>query len=166
MLRDFIIKRWSRLVPSLLLTICCLPGAHSQQSSDSILQQATLPNVIQYALKRQPLVQQSLIDEQITAFQVKSRLAEWYPQVHFNYFYQHNFQVQTSVIGGNPVRLGVNNTSSAQFSATQSIFDRDVLLAMRTKGNVLLQSRQLTENTKINVVVNVIKAFYDMLATE
>src|SRR6185436_5014966 len=84
----------------------------------------------------------------------------------FNYFYQHNFQVQTSVIGGNPVRLGVNNTSSAQFSATQSIFDRDVLLAMRTKGNVLLQSRQLTENTKINVVVNIIKAFYDMLATE
>ena len=72
-------------------------------------------------------MQQSLIDEKITEFQVKSRLADWYPQVNFNFFYQHNFQVQTSVIGGNPVRLGVNNTSSAQFSASQSIFDRDVL---------------------------------------
>ena len=165
MLRDNIIRRWSLVVPCLLATICCSLSAYSQ-TSDSLLQQATLPNVIQYALKRQPLVQQSLIDEKITELQIKSRLAEWYPQVNFNYLYQHNFQVQTSVIGGNPVRLGVNNTSAMQFSASQSIFDRDVLLANRTKGNVLLQSRQQTENTKIDVVVNVSRAFYDVLATE
>jgi len=125
-----------------------------------------LPNVIQYALRRQPLVQQSLADETITGLQVKSKLADWYPQVNFNYLYQHNFQVQTSVIGGNPVRLGVNNTSSAQFTASQAIFDRDILLANRTRGNVLRQSKQQTENTKINVVVNVTRAFYDVLATE
>ena len=160
------INRWSFLIPCLSFTVCCSLQANAQPKSDSLLEQATLPNVIQYALKRQPLVQQSLIDEKITELRIKSKLAEWYPQVDFNYFYQHNFQVQTSVIGGNPVRLGVNNTSAIQFSATQAIFDRDVLLANRTKGNVLLQSRQQTENTKIDVVVNVSKAFYDVLATE
>ena len=112
------------------------------------------------------MVQQSLIDEKITELQIKSKLADWYPQVNFNYLYQHNFQVQTSVIGGNPVRLGVNNTSAFQFAASQNIFNRDVLLANRTKGNVMLQSKQQTENTKIDVVVNVSKAFYDVLATE
>jgi outer membrane protein TolC len=139
--------------------------AYSQQNPDSLLQQATLPNVIQYALQRQPLVQQSLIDERITELQVKSKLSEWYPQVNLNYLYQHNFKVQTTVIAGNAVRLGVNNTSAFQFSASQNIFDRDILLASQTKGDVALQTKQQTENTKIDVVVNVSKAFYDVLAT-
>ena len=128
--------------------------------------QATLENVISYAIKRQPLVQQSLIDEKTTELQIKSKLADWYPQVNFNYLFQHNFQVQTSVVGGNPVRLGVDNTSALQFGATQTIFNRDVLLAKQTRGSVLQQVRQQTTNTKIDVVVNVSKAFYDVLATE
>jgi outer membrane protein len=135
-------------------------------SDDSLLQQATLPNVIQYALNRQPVVQQSLIDERTTELQIKSKLADWYPQVNFNYVYQHNFEVQVAIIGGNNVRLGVNNTSALQFSASQNIFNRDVLLASKTKGDVRQQAKQQTENTKINVVVNVSKAFYDVLATE
>jgi outer membrane protein TolC len=141
---------------------CC----YSQQNpADSLLQDATLPNVIQYALKRQPLIQQSLIDERTTDLQIKSKLADWYPQVNFNYLYQHNFQVQTSVIGGNPIKLGVDNTSAIQFGATQTIFNRDVLIANRTKGDVRLQARQQTASNKIDVVVNVSKAFYDVLAT-
>ena len=136
------------------------------QNGDSLLREATLQNIIQYALKNQPLVQQSVIDEKITELQIKSKLADWYPQVNFNYLYQHNFQVQTSIIGGNPVKLGVDNTSALQFTASQSIFNRDVLLASRTKGNVRLQAKQQTENTKIEVVASVSKAFYDVLATE
>ena len=136
------------------------------QNGDSLLRDATLQNIIQYALKNQPLVQQSVIDEKITELQIKSKLADWYPQVNFNYIYQHNFQVQTSIIGGNPVKLGVDNTSALQFTASQSIFNRDVLLAKRTKGDVRLQVKQQTENTKIEVVANVSKAFYDVLATE
>jgi outer membrane protein len=142
-------------------------GGYSQTSvSDSLLQQATLQNVIQYALKKQPVVQQSLIDERTTELQIKSKLADWYPQVNFNYLYQHNFQVPTTIIGGNTVRLGVGNTSALQFSASQSIFNRDVLLASRTKDDVRQQAKQQTENTRIDVVVNVSKTFYDVLATE
>ncbi|MFI5130784.1 MAG: TolC family protein [Chitinophagales bacterium] len=130
------------------------------------MQQARLTDVIQYALERQPLVEQSLMDEAITQLQVRSKLSEWYPQINFDYVYQHIFSVQTSIIGGSPVRLGVNNTAALQFSATQNIFDRDVLLANKTKETVILQSRQQTENTKIDLVVSVSKAFYDILATE
>src|SRR5688500_15439924 len=124
------------------------------QNGDSLLREATLQNIIQYALKNQPLVQQSVIDEKITELQIKSKLADWYPQVNFNYLYHHNFQVQTSIIGGNPVKLGVDNTSALQFTASQSIFNRDVLLASRTKRNVRLQAKQQTENTKIEVVAS------------
>jgi len=141
-------------------------SSHAQTATDSLLTQASLPAVIQYALKHQPAVQQAGIDETTTELQIKSKLADWYPQLNLNYLYQHNFQVQTSVIGGNPVRLGVNNTSAIQFSATQALFNRDVLLASRTKGDVRLQAKQLTESARINVASNVSKAFYDVLATQ
>ncbi|MDP4264864.1 MAG: TolC family protein [Bacteroidota bacterium] len=165
MFNDLILKKGGYFALGVSLMVGFSSRIYSQQSQDSLLQQATLPNVIQYALKKQPLVQQSLIDEKTTELQIKSKLADWYPQVSFNYLYQHNFQVPTSVIGGNPIRLGVNNTSAFQFTASQTIFDRDVLLANRTRGSVLQQSRQQTENTKVDVVVNVSKAFYDVLAT-
>lgn len=168
MLKDFTARR-NKYFPTCIVLIIVLlstfKGSTQSTQSDSLLQEATLPNVIQYALKRQPTVQQSLIDEKITELEIRSRLADWYPQVNFNYVYQHNFQVQTSVIGGNPVRLGVENTSGFQFSGTQTIFNRDVLLANRTKGDVKQQARQQTEDTKIDVVANVSKAFYDVLAT-
>lgn len=160
-----IMKNRSSALLYTLFALCSIYG-HSQSVRDSLLQEATLQNVVQYALERQPSVQQSLIDEKITELQIRSRLSEWYPQVNLNYNYQHNFQVQTSIIAGNPVRLGVSNTSSVQFTASQSIFNRDVLLANRTKNEVRLQSRQQTSDTRIDVIANVSKAFYDVLATE
>lgn len=137
-----------------------------QQNGDSILQQATLENVIRYAIRRQPLIQQSLIDEQTTETQIRSKLADWYPQLNFNYLLQHNFEVQTAVIGGEARKLGVNNTSSLQFQATQNIFNRDALLASRTAKDVRLLAKQSTTTNRIDVAVNVAKAFYDVLASE
>lgn len=137
-----------------------------QTGADSILQQATIENVIQYAIKRQPLIQQSLIDQEITETTIKTKLADWFPQLNFNYLLQHNFQVQTSIIGGNPVKLGVDNTSALQFGLTQQIFNRDALLASRTATDVRKLAQQNTGSTKIEISVNVAKAFYDVLATE
>ncbi len=156
--------RYGALAVSICFIFSSLDSYAQQQ--DSLLTDATLPNVISYALKQQPTVQQAQIDERITDMQVKSKLADWFPQVNFNYLYQHNFQVQTNVIGGNPIKLGVNNTSALQFSASQTIFNRDVLLAKRTGSMVRQQAQQQTAGTKIDVVANVSKAFYDVLATE
>jgi outer membrane protein len=163
-------KGRKRFPASILFSLSIILSApltsKAQQQSDSLLQEATLPNVIGYAIKHQPAIEQSRIDERITEFQIKSKLADWYPQVNFNYIYQHNFQVQTSIIGGNPVKLGVDNVSALQFTASQAIFNRDVLLASRTKNDVRTQAKQQTEGTSIDVAVSVAKAFYDVLTTE
>lgn len=149
------------------LAIITIPAfAFSQTNNDSLLSVATLQNVVSYALRHQPVIQQSQIDETITGNTVKSKLAEWFPQVNFNYILQHNFQIQQAIIGGNAVRLGVENTSIAQFTASQFLFNRDALLALRSKGDVLTQSKQTTESRKIEVAVNVSKAFYDVVSTK
>jgi outer membrane protein len=137
----------------------------SGNSEQNTLASGSLEDILQYAMKNQPFIQQSIIDERIAENTVKSKLADWYPQINFNYNLQHNFIVQTSIIGGNPVKLGVNNLSAGQFTVSQAIFNRDVLLAKKTRGDVLLQANQNTSFNKTDLAVNVSKAFYDVLTT-
>jgi outer membrane protein TolC len=151
-----------RLICTIIITLFVLKLSAQK---DSLLQQATLENVVQYALVHQPLLKQSAIDEQITEQQIKSKLSEWYPQVNFNYNFQHNFQLQETTFGGNTIKIGTENTSALQFTATQNLFDRDVLLASRTADDVRDAIKQNTTNSRIDVAVNAIKAFYDVLAT-
>ncbi len=136
-----------------------------EADKDSLLQDATLDKVVQYALVHQPAVQQALTDEEITNKVIKGKLADWYPQINFTYNYQHYTDLQSSVIGGNVIKFGVENTSSTQFTATQNLFNRDVLIASQTASKVRIYASQNTSRSKIDVVVNVTKAFYDILAT-
>jgi outer membrane protein len=146
------------------LTLLLLPFIGYGQSATT-LETASLANVIQYTLEHSPAIQQSRIDENITNKAIKGRLADWLPQVNFTYNYQRFIDLQTSVIGGNVIRFGVDNTSSAQFTATQTIFNRDVLLASSTASRINTQAEQTTAKVSIDAIVNVTKAFYDVLAT-
>ena len=142
------------------------------QTSPDTLRQATLNDCIQYAINHQPLLKQSVIDQSITDRTIRSALADWLPQVGFNYNIQHylklpvqlfpNFSNPTS--GERlPVTVGVANTSTLQLVANQTIFNRDVLLANRTADTYRQQSRQAYTRTKIEVISGVSKAFYDVL---
>ncbi len=155
------------IATTVLFAILLIPLFTRAQTgtTDSTLQQATLAHVIDYTLSHQPAVKQSAIDEEVTNKVIKGKLADWYPQLNFTYNYQRFFDLQASVIGGNVIRFGVNNTSSAQFTATQTLFNRDVLLAKSTASEVRIQAQQNTSRSKIDAVVNVTKAFYDVLAT-
>src|SRR5579871_3858595 len=116
----------------------------SQNATDTSLQQATLQNCVQYALKHFPLIQQSYIDEEITERQIRSKLADWYPQLNLNASYQNNFQLQAVNFAGSIVYSGTYNTSFIGLGATQNIFNRDVLLASRSANDVRKQSKQTT----------------------
>ena len=169
-----------KILPMMFLTTLLVLKIPSKLYSQTVIQQnlsekfgatpkledATLENIVHYAILNHPQIQQSVIDQRIVENTIKSKLADWYPQINFNYNLQHNFLIQTSIIGGNPVKLGVDNTSAAQFSLSQNIFNRDALLANRSQNDVRLQATQTTVNTKINLAASVSKAFYAVLATK
>ena len=140
-------------------------AAGAQKTPDT-LTNATLDACVQYALKHYPLVQQSLLDEQITERQVKSRLSDWYPQIGLNASYQNNFRLPPVLFNGQYVPSGTYNNSNIGLGLTQNIFNRDVLLAAQTKKDVMTNIKQTTVSNKIDVTVNVSKAFYDVLLTE
>jgi len=138
----------------------------AQKPQQDTLANATLEACVQYALKHYPLVQQALLDEQITDRQIKSKLADWYPQLNLNANYQNNFQLPSVAFNGATVHSGTYNTSTVGLALTQNIFTRDVLIALKTKGDVMTNVRQQTVSDKIEVTVNVSKAFYDVLLTK
>ncbi|HWJ90791.1 MAG TPA: TolC family protein [Flavisolibacter sp.] len=145
-----------------LFTTACL---RAQDGPDSLSQPATLQQIVSYALAHQPAIKEAGIEEQLTKYAIRSRLADWYPQIGGRYSVQHLFQRSTSYINGVASPVGVYNTSSAQLYLDQAIFNRDVLLASRTKRDVRLRVSQATDIQKTDLSASVSKAFYDVLST-
>ena len=153
--------------------IAFLPAQGQNTAVDSLDSSATLEECIQYALAHQVGIRQAQLDERIVDHTIRSRLADRYPQIDLNYNIQHFLQLPVLLLpdANDPngprrvLRAGVPNSSTAAFSLNQTIFNRDLLLANRTARDVLYQAAQNTANQKINVTVEVSKAFYDLLLT-
>jgi outer membrane protein len=157
----------NHLIKSFTIALLWCPLFLLSQTSekDSLLQEVTLKNAVNYAMVHQPKIRQSIVDEQILETTIKSKLADWYPQINFNFIQQENFLLPETTIGGNLVKLGVNHSTAGQFTFTQNIFNKDVLLASHSKDDVRLQAKQATSNNKIALAAEVSKAYYDVLAT-
>jgi outer membrane protein TolC len=135
------------------------------QGREDSTHEFNLEQCIQFAYTHSPLLNQSVLDQQITEHGIKSRLADWYPQIRFDYNVQHAFQLQVSNINGQLIPLGLRNTSSGQLGLTQNLFSSDALLASNSASVVRKQAAQNVIANKIDVTVNVGKAFYDVLLT-
>ncbi len=160
--------KYQKLVLSLLMGIPLLiPGLSRGQTSekDSVLQNATLEQCITYALRHKPEVKQSIIDEEIGERDINSALSGWLPQVNGSANYTQNIKRQVMVFGGQAQAIGARHTSLAGLQADQKILDAGLIQASKTAKWFRKQYKQNTENTKINTVVDVSKAFYDILTS-
>jgi outer membrane protein TolC len=155
-------KRYLLIIPLLLLLSAPLLMQGQTDSAD-LLDKPTLETIIQYTLKHKPVVQKSYLDERITRSQVNSRLADWYPQIGYNFQLQHSFQLQTTVFQEQIIQLGNKNTSISQFAYNQNIFNPNLAFAALTAKDVRKLASQNTINNKIDAVARVSKAFYDVL---
>jgi outer membrane protein TolC len=115
-----------------------------------------------------------MIDEEITETTIKNKLADWYPQLNITANLQHYLKMPVTIFpdlnsttgAKRELQTGVRNYSTPQLALTQTIFNRDVLLASRTARDVRLQARQTTTANKIDVAAAISKAFYDVLLTQ
>lgn len=130
----------------------------------------SLEQCLQVALQNQPTVRQARLDEEIAETNVRIGLASWLPQVGLNANAQHYFQLPYSVIpidGVNtPRQFGLRNQSTVGLAATQTLYNNDVRLALRSATPTRELARQNTTATRIDVVTGVSKAFYDVLLSQ
>ncbi len=143
----------------------------SQSQPDIIPDSADLNTCLVYAMDHQPLVKQLQINEEISRRDVGIALSDWLPQIDLSGSFQKYIKQPVTIFPdlSNPegpkreITTGVKNTSAIQLNANQEIFNSDVFIAGKTAKYYRLRSRQTTHQSKIQLVVNVSKAYYDIL---
>ncbi len=143
------------------------------QQQEPIPDSITLEQVIAYTLKNQPLIRQSQLDEEIAEREIRVGLAGWMPQLGATGRYQHYLRLPVAVFpnvnvpGGPPqiIQIGLKNTSNMLLQLDQTLFSNDLLFASKGARYLRQQAKQVTENNKINAVVEASKAFYDILTS-
>ncbi|KAA8485815.1 outer membrane protein TolC [Arcticibacter tournemirensis] len=160
--------RYNKLLLPLLVSIPLLAPVllkGQPQQEERTLQNATLQQCIDYALKNQPEVRQSLIDEEIGERDINSALSGWLPQITGTGSYNYNIKQQTIAFGDQIVTTGQKHTSVLGGQATQQILNAGLIQASQSAKWYRLQYKQYTENSRIYTVVDVSKAFYDILTS-
>lgn len=130
--------------------------AQANQES-STLQLATLPQLVDYALKNKPGVKQALIDEEIGERDIKSALSGWMPQINANADLNHSIKQQQLSIP--------RNNSGISIQADQQILNAGLIQASKSAKYYRQQLDQNTESKVIATTVEVSKAYYDILTS-
>jgi len=143
---------------------------HAQNPTNPVLHDATLPQLVEYALKNKPEIQQALIDEEIGERDIKSALSGWLPQIRANASLDHNLKQQVSplTVGDETsyITLGTKNSSGIVLQADQQILNAGLIQASKTAKYYREQYDLNTENESINTIVEVSKAYYDILTSQ
>src|ERR1700761_5575895 len=149
------------------LTICLPKVLFAQTAKDTVV---TLKQCIEFALKNQPVVRQSVIDQQINERDIRIGLSAWLPQGSSADEYQHYFKgsVPLSVSPASLPDGGANldEYSNLGLQASQVIYNNDVLQAAKAAKYSRQYYGQNIVSSQINVVSDVSKAFFDVLLSE
>ncbi|NGF57907.1 TolC family protein [Parapedobacter sp. SGR-10] len=130
------------------------------------LNNATLDDLINYALSNKIELKQAQIDQEIGEREIASALSGWFPQISATGSLSHYIQMPTTNFNGNNVTMGQRNNSALTFEANQALISPELFQASKAAKFVRQTNELNLENTKINTVVSVSKAYYDILTSE
>lgn len=141
-------------------------GTATAQDNRPLSSNATLDELINFALNNKIEIKQAQIDQEIGEREIASALSGWYPQINANGNLTHFIQLPTANINGQNIAMGQRNTSALTFQADQAIINPGLFQASKAAQFIRQKNNLALENTRINTVVDVSKAYYDILTSE
>ncbi|WP_449435597.1 TolC family protein [Pedobacter steynii] len=100
---------------------------------------------------------------------IKSALSGWFPQINGTANYNNNLKQQVNALTTNGetnyITFGTKHTSALTLQADQQFLNAGLIQASKASKYYRQQYKQSTENTKINTVVDVSKAYFDILTS-
>ncbi|NNM15614.1 MAG: TolC family protein [Bacteroidia bacterium] len=177
---------------SLLLFLFTALPYLSAQSNSSTATELSLNQAVQYALQNHVDVLNAKDDEIIAKKDVKEVIGIGLPQVKGTADLQHFFEIPTQflpdfvtpsvydvlidegLLSNNnsgpsevfPAQFGTPYTASAGVEASQLLFDGSYLIGLKATKTYQDVSKKTTEQVKIEKVINVSKAYYNVLVSE
>ncbi|MGD0754320.1 MAG: TolC family protein [Bacteroidales bacterium] len=156
----------------ILINISFSVYSQDNHKSDTIPSFA-LGQCIDYAMQHQPALNQSLINLTVTKINNRINLSGWLPQLNLSGNLLYYNQLPTTFIpnqanpAGPPVEThnGMSNTFIPALSASQTLFNPQLVYAAKRAPLYIRQAEQVTDSVKINIVSTVSKSFYNLLLT-
>jgi len=160
--------KFKRATLLLCIASCFMGSAQAQSNNQAgkLIGDVTLSELIDYALHNKIEVKQADIDKAIGEREIASALSGWLPQINATGNIVHSMQLPTMFINGANIPLGQRNTSALTFQADQAIISPQLFQASRAAKFVRQQNDLNIESVRINTVVDVSKAYYDILTSE
>ncbi|NHE57990.1 TolC family protein [Cyclobacterium plantarum] len=134
-----------------------------------------LESALSLAFENQPLLQQFVNETEKTDYAIKSGKSAWIPQLNLEGAVNRYFQQPVAIFPDfdNPesgefqeVRTGVPHNANLNFSLSQNLLNNE-LFRMNAQASHLNQAAsQSLEDVKIQVVVGLSKAFYEVFLAE
>src|SRR5690606_15189352 len=135
-----------------------------------MLKDATLDQLIKYALDNRPEIKQAKIDERIGEKDIQSAMSGWMPQIGLSDAYTYNIKLQENplTVNGqtNYITMGQRNNTSLVLQADQQILNAGLIQASKSIKYYRKQYDENTEAKSITTVVQVSKAYYDILMSQ
>jgi outer membrane protein len=160
-----------KICPLLFIVIMFLAGnAHAQQTQAFSLQQA-----VDYALKHNYMILNSLADVDIARNRVREITSLGFPQVQGEANIQNFINIPTQVIPANafnpmadpnelvPVRFGTNYNAAASINASQLIFDGSYIVGLQSSKTYLQLSRLQLGKAENDIRAEVTRSYYTVL---
>lgn len=148
------------------VAFCTFLGIEVSAQGKTLPPNANLEELISFGLQNKIELKQAQIDQEIGEREIASALSGWFPQLNATGSLSHAFQLPTTNIGGGNVVMGQKNNSSLLFQADQAILSPELFQASKAARFVRQGTYLNLENTKINTVVSISKAYYDILTSE
>jgi len=148
------------------IIISLLPWQLYAQVADTANKQLTLRQCVEFALKNQPAVRQAAIDEAINEKNIGVSLSAWLPQVTSSALYDYYFKGSPVTTAPGSAPSNINNISTLVLQASQVIYNNDVLQAAKAAKYSRQYYKQNIASSRINVVSDVSKAFFDVLLSQ
>jgi len=158
--------KFNKIVYSLVTLSLLNNTGFAQQQSESLPPNATLQQLIDYALRNKISIRQAQLDESIGEKDIDISLSGWYPQISLTGNFNHNVKLPTMFFNGANIPMGTKNSSALTLQADQQLLNPALMQAKKAAELIRLGNKQNTESQKIDAVVDVSKAYYDILTSE
>lgn len=139
---------------------------YGQQTTATLSSTPTLEELLDYALENRITIRRAHLGVEIGEKEIKSALSGYFPQVTASGTVNHFLQIPTAIIDDRLIQMGQQNTSNIGAQATQAILNPELMLASRSASIIRERYKQTVEEEKISAVVDVSKAYFDILTTE
>lgn len=155
--KGFLGKTWLMLLAVIPFT------ANAQEQAKLDL---TLEKAIEIALAENPTMKVAGDDIELKKLADKEAWQNLLPQISASASFNHNFKIQTIVMGGQSFKMGTENNANGGVSLSMPLFAPSITRMMKMTKDDILAAEEKARASKLDLINQVTKAYYQLMLAQ